>query len=90
MAKDLSHEEIAQRFVEANVIDFGAAGRLITELGPILAVSDQGWHGINFGRFNSHACFMPAYDVARLVGSLRGVAVMTAAMQAGTQASLSE
>jgi hypothetical protein len=90
MPKEISHEEIAQRFVDANVIDFRAAGDWIAELGPILAVSDQGWHGINFGRFNSHACFLPAYDVARLVGSLRGAAVTTAAIEAGTQASLSE
>ena len=90
MPKNLSHEEIAQRFVDAKVFDFGAAGKLIAELGPTLAVSDHGWHGINFGRFNSHACFLPASDVARLVGSLRGASLTTAALEAATHASLSE
>ena len=70
MPKNLSHEEIAQRFVDAKVIDFGAAGKLIAELGPILAVTDLGWHGFNFGRFNSHACFLPAADVARLMADV--------------------
>ena len=90
MPKNLSHEEIAQRFVDAKVIDFGAAGKLIAELGPILAVTDLGWHGFNFGRFNSHACFLPAADVARLIGNLRGAALTTAALEAGTQGSFPE
>ena len=68
MANSLSHEEIAQRFVNAKVFDFGAMGKLIAELGPELAARDQGWHGINFGRFNVLACMMPPADVARLVG----------------------
>jgi hypothetical protein len=90
MPKSLSHEEIAQRFVDAKVIDFSAAGKLIAELGPTLAVNDLGWHGINFGRFNSLACFLPAFDVARLVGNLRNATLTTAALEAGMQASLQE
>lgn len=90
MPEKLSHEEIAQRFVEANVIDFSAAGKLIAELGPTLAVSDHGWHGINFGRWNTLACSMPATDVAHLVGNLGGAAVFPAAIKAGAEASRSE
>ena len=46
MPKSLSHEEIAQHFIRAKVFDFSAMGKLIAELGPELAVSDLGWHGV--------------------------------------------
>ncbi|MDP9123159.1 MAG: hypothetical protein M3N82_00900 [Pseudomonadota bacterium] len=88
MPKQLSHEEIAQRFVDAKVIDFDAMGRLIAELGPTLAVSDQGWHGFNFGRFNSLACMMPAADVARLVGNLHGAALTAAVLEGAIDSAL--
>lgn len=82
MPKNLSHEEIAERLLQSKAIDFSAMGKFVAELGPLLAVSDQGWHGINFGRFNILACFMPAADAARLVGSL-GVAGLTSAALRG-------
>lgn len=87
MAKNqLSHEEITKRFVDAKVFDFKAAGNLIAELGPALAVSDQGWHGINFGRFNMLACMMPAADVTRLVGSLRVAGITASALEGSLDA----
>jgi hypothetical protein len=88
MPKELSHEDIAQRFVDAKVIDFNAMGKLIAELGPVLAVNDQGWHGVNFGRFNSHACSLPAADVARLVGDLRAAGLTATVLEAAAGASL--
>jgi hypothetical protein len=81
MAKNLSHEEIAQRLIDAKVVDFAAMGRFITEIGPMLAVSDGGWHGINIGRFNILACMMPAVDAARLVGNLRAAGATAAALE---------
>lgn len=53
------------------VVDFNAMAKFVAEFGPTLAVNDHGWHGINFGRFNMLACFMPAADAARLIGNLR-------------------
>jgi hypothetical protein len=88
MHSSLSHEDIAKRFVEAKVVDFGAMGRLITELGPVLAVTDLGWHGINLGRFNILACMLPAADVARLVGNLRTAALTASVLESATDASL--
>lgn len=85
MTKHLSHEDIAQRFVDAKVIDFSAMGKLITELGPTLAVNDQGWHGVNFGRFNWHACFIPAADAARLVGSLSAAALTARVLEGAVE-----
>ncbi len=88
MPKNLSHEDIAQRFVEAKVVDFSAMGKLITELGPVLAVNDHGWHGVNFGRFNILACMLPATDVARLVGNLRVAALTATVLEGAAEASL--
>jgi len=82
MPKTLSHEDIAQRLIEAKVIDFVAMGKFIAELGPTLTVSSQGWHGVNIGRFNILACSMPAADVTRLVGNL-GAAGLTARVLEG-------
>jgi hypothetical protein len=66
MPRNISHEEIAQQFIKAKVFDFNAMGKLIAEIGPELAVGDLGWHVINFGRYNTLACMLPAADVARL------------------------
>ncbi len=88
MTKNLSHEDIARRFVEAKVFDFSAMGKIITELGSELAVNDQGWHGVNFGRYNILACMLPAADVARLVGSLRTAALTASVLEGAVDASL--
>jgi hypothetical protein len=88
MPKDLSHEDIARKFVEAKVVDFSAMAKLITELGPELAVNDQGWHGVNFGRFHTLACMLPAADVTRLVGSLRTAALTATVLEGAVEASL--
>ncbi|MBV8809697.1 MAG: hypothetical protein JO033_13575 [Acidobacteriaceae bacterium] len=88
MSNNLSHEDIAKRFIEAKVVDFGAMGKFITELGPVLAVSDSGWHGINLGRFNILACMLPPADVTRLVGNLRTAALTASVLEGAAEASL--
>lgn len=88
VSKSLSHEEISERFVGAKVVDFGAMGRFISEFGATLAVNDQGWHGVNIGRFNILACMMPAADVARLVGDLRAASLTAKALEGVAEASL--
>lgn len=87
MSKGISHEEIAQRFLESKAFDFNAAGKLIAELGPELAVHDQGWHGVSFGKFVILACMIPAADVARLVGNLEAAALTAAALEGAVKAS---
>jgi hypothetical protein len=72
MSKNISHEEIAQKFVDEKAFDFTNIGKILTELGPTLAAGDNGLHGVIFGRYNSIACFMPAFDVAHVLGALRG------------------
>ena len=39
-------------FLQSEALNFEAMGKFVTELGPELLVRDNGWHGINFGRFN--------------------------------------
>jgi hypothetical protein len=82
MPKTISHEEIAERFVQAKVVDFSAMGKLVAELGPALAVGDQGWHGVSFGKWNILACFWRADDLARLT-DLRAAGQAAAAIDAG-------
>ena len=87
MPESLSHEEIAQHFIRAKVFDFSAMGKLIAELGPELAVSDLGWHGVNFGRYNILACMLPAWDAARAVGDLRAAGLTATALESAAEAS---
>ncbi|MGC1323154.1 MAG: hypothetical protein WA849_13300 [Candidatus Udaeobacter sp.] len=70
--KNISHEEIAQKFVDGKAFDFNNIGKVITDLAPMLTVSDKGLHGVLFGKFNVLACMMPAYDAANFLGALRG------------------
>jgi hypothetical protein len=88
MSKSLSHEEISEKFVQSKVIDFAAMGKFITENGAALAVNDQGLHGVTIGRYNILACMMPAIDVARLVGDLRGASLTAKALEGIAEASL--
>jgi hypothetical protein len=83
MPKTISHEEIAERFIQAKVMDFNAMGQLITELGPTLAVNDRGWHGISFGKWNWLACYWTADDLARII-DIRAASQAAAAIDAGT------
>jgi hypothetical protein len=88
MPKTLSHEEIAARFIQAKVVDFAAMGRFITEFGPTLATNDQGWHGVNIGRFNILACMIPAADASRLVGDLAAAALTSKALEGAAGSTL--
>lgn len=90
MSKPLSHDEIAQKFVEHGVIDFQKMGSLIASIGPELALRDDGWHGIAFGRFNILACMLRAGDVARVVGNLNRASLSAAAIEGVAEATLSQ
>jgi hypothetical protein len=74
----ISHEEIAQKFVDSGFYDFNAIGRLISEIGPQLAIHDDGWHGVNFGKFHILACVLRADDLVRVGGLNPTVAGMQA------------
>lgn len=77
---ELSHEDIAKRLIESEAIDFRALGAFVADVGPELAVHDEGLHGVAFGRYNLLACMMPAVDAAKLVGNLGDAARVTRAM----------
>ena len=86
MSKQLSHEDIAQKFMDFKVVDFNAVGNLIKELGPVLAVHDGGLHGVQFGRFNVLACMLSASDLTRVVGNLNQAAVTSSVIAGATAA----
>ena len=81
MPKELEHDEIAQRFLESQSLNFDAMGKFVGELGPQLLVRDKGLHGIAFGRFNILACMLTAADLVALVGDLRVAGRFAQAME---------
>lgn len=74
----ISNQEIVKKFVESKAIDFGAIGKLVTELGPALSSSEIGYRIVVAGRPFVIACLMPAADIRELVGELRNVNIKTA------------
>ncbi len=70
MNEDLSHEVIARRLLESGALNFEAIGKFVAEIGPDLLQYDEGLHGVIFGKYNQLACFMPATDLANIVGNL--------------------
>jgi len=87
MAKEILHEDIAARFIQSEVVDFAAMGKFVAEFGPLLTVGDRGWHGVNFGRYNILACFMPASELDHLAGSLRTAGMTSAVLEKALGAS---
>lgn len=86
MGKELSHQDIAERFLQSEALNFQAMGKFVSEVGPELLVRDTGWHGVNFGRFNILACMLTASDAVRLIGNLRVAGQVAAAMDARAEA----
>lgn len=80
MPKQLSHEDISQRFIDSGAFNFDAMGKFVAEIGPELAVADDGFHGVIIGRHNMIACFKRFDDLAREVGGLREIAGLNAAL----------
>ena len=81
MPEELGHDDIAQRFLESQSLNFEAMGKFVGELGPQLLVRDKGLHGIAFGRFNILACMLTASDLVALVGDLRVAGRFAQAME---------
>ena len=81
----ISHEEIAQRFLQSEAVNFGALGKFVADVGPELFLHDGGWHGVNFGRFNMLACMLTASDAVRLVGNVRVASQVVAALEGAAE-----
>lgn len=80
MSEELTHDEIASKFLESGSLNFDAMGRFVTELGPELTVRDKGIHGVVFGKYNVLACMLTAHDLVNLVGNLGGARQVAAEM----------
>lgn len=69
----MKNEEIVRKFIDSKAVDFSAIGKIVTELGPALSVSNIGYRIVLSGRPFIIACLMPAADIRELVGELRNV-----------------
>jgi hypothetical protein len=87
MPDELSHEDIANRFLASKALDFEAIGRFVSEIGPELVVRDRGLHGVLFGKYSTIACALTADDLNRLlgVGGIRGLGRMADAIDLPSQ-----
>jgi hypothetical protein len=87
MPDELSHEEIANRFLESKALNFEAIGRFVADLGPELVVRDRGLHGVLFGKYSTIACALTADDLDRLLGTggIRGLGRMAEALDLPSQ-----
>jgi hypothetical protein len=73
----IKHEEIVEKFMASEAIDFNALGRFVAEFGPQIATTSRGDYGVRFGHYNILACFnMVRLDVQLepLGGRLPGIA----------------
>ena len=86
MPDSLTHEEIADRFLKSEAVNFAAMGKFVSEIGRDLVLRDEGWHGVNFGRFSILACMLTASDAVRLIGSLRAAGLTAAVLEGGAEA----
>ncbi len=80
MPERLSHDAIAERFLESGSVNFEAVGTFMSKYGPELVARDDGLHGVIYGRFNTLACFLRADDLRGVFGGLRGVAGLAEAV----------
>lgn|SRR5262245_33596017 len=42
-AKTIYHQEIVRKLIETKAVDFAAAGKVVAELGPTLALAEEPW-----------------------------------------------
>jgi hypothetical protein len=53
----VSHEEIVNKFIQSESVDFNALGKFVAENGAQLVSSSRGDYGVRFGHYNILACF---------------------------------
>lgn len=80
MPESISHEEISQRFLDSGAVNYEAAAKFVAEIGPELAIRDEGLHGVIFGRYNMIACFKRWDDIRLEQGGLRDLVKLTEAI----------
>lgn len=43
MANRINHQDIVKRLLDSKTVDFAAAGKVVAELGPSVALADEPW-----------------------------------------------
>ena len=74
-------EQIAEKFLASNALQFDGLAKFVAEAGPELVTNDDGIHGVMFGRYNVLACMMSAKDFLQLIGDLGAARQLAAAAQ---------
>ena len=45
MASEVSHRDIVKRLLDSKAVDFNAISKVVSEMGPTLALADEPWEG---------------------------------------------
>lgn len=45
MATRVNHQEIVKKLIDTKAVDFNAIGKVVSELGPSVAMADEPWEG---------------------------------------------
>ncbi|MGB4226980.1 MAG: hypothetical protein WBJ68_10050 [Candidatus Dechloromonas phosphoritropha] len=53
----IRHEEIVEKFLGSESVNFNALGKFVAENGALIAASSRGDYGVRFGHYNILACF---------------------------------
>jgi hypothetical protein len=72
---EMTNEEIVKRLIDSKAINFEAIGKVVAEIGPILATSKTDLRMVLLGRPNILACMMPPGDAVNLIGELRNAGI---------------
>ena len=45
MSNRVNHQEIVKKLLDSKAVDFNAIGKIVSEVGPSLALADEPWEG---------------------------------------------
>lgn len=45
MSNKVNHQEIVKKLLDSKAVDFNAIGKIVSEVGPSLALADEPWEG---------------------------------------------
>lgn len=45
MSNRVSHQEVVKKLLDSKAVDFNAIGKIVSEVGPSMALADEPWEG---------------------------------------------
>jgi hypothetical protein len=46
MTNRVNHQDVVKRLLDSKAVDFAAIGKVVTDMGPSLAMADEPWEGV--------------------------------------------